>query len=437
MQAFRGIDWNDLPQGLASALTSSLPRLSEEIVTRIRQEIPEFSDVFQGPYRRRIRQGVERALSEFVLRVSRPTGTPWPSPEAAELYRALGRGEMHGGRSLDALQAAYRLGARLAWRRWIEVGTRQGVSPAKMYRLAEAVFAYIDELSRLTVEGYNQAAAGNGDEKQRRRTRLVQALTAQPSLSVAVLEQLADAAEWPLPPVLSGVALAPAPLSAADAQWSEHPLSDEVLFATDGPLPFLFVPDWGPDTGQRVRELVEGRHAAVGPPVAIADAAWSLVWARELLELGARGLEGRPDVLIGADHLCTMVLLKDEHLVRVLIEQLLRPLRGLTGKQQARFSDTLLAWIETAGNAREAAANLGVHPQTVRSRVRRIEQLFGDELRLPERRFEMEVALRARRLGRGLSPAVQGKEVRPQAGAAAAGPEATASQNEYGPRQSR
>jgi DNA-binding PucR family transcriptional regulator len=48
-------------------------------------------------------------------------------------------------------------------------------------------------------------------------------------------------------------------------------------------------------------------------------------------------------------------------------------------------------------NANEVAAALHVHPQTVRHRLRRLTDLFGDQLRDPRRRFELEPALRAER----------------------------------------
>jgi len=37
---------------------------------------------------------------------------------------------------------------------------------------------------------------------------------------------------------------------------------------------------------------------------------------------------------------------------------------------------------------------LEVHPQTVRYRVRRLRELFGDALEDPEQRFELGLALR-------------------------------------------
>ena len=44
------------------------------------------------------------------------------------------------------------------------------------------------------------------------------------------------------------------------------------------------------------------------------------------------------------------------------------------------------------------AQRIHVHPQTVRYRLRQITELFGDQLRDPDCRFELQLALRIRHL---------------------------------------
>ena len=51
-----------------------------------------------------------------------------------------------------------------------------------------------------------------------------------------------------------------------------------------------------------------------------------------------------------------------------------------------------------------AAVCVHVHPQTVRYRPRQVEDLFGDQLRDPDRRFELEIALRTRHMLRRKRP---------------------------------
>ena len=54
------------------------------------------------------------ALGQFVALIRDPDAD---RTQGHEVYRALGAGELRQGRTLDSLQAAYRVGARVAWRR--------------------------------------------------------------------------------------------------------------------------------------------------------------------------------------------------------------------------------------------------------------------------------------------------------------------------------
>ena len=64
-------------------------------------------------------------------------------------------------------------------------------------------------------------------------------------------------------------------------------------------------------------------------------------------------------------------------------------------RQSERLEETLLAWLE-GGGAPEAAKALSVHPQTVRYRLKKLRDLFGDALDNPDARFELETAVRVR-----------------------------------------
>jgi len=141
--------------------------------------------------------------------------------------------------------------------------------------------------------------------------------------------------------------------------------------------------------------MLRGRRVAVGPRVPLAQAAQSLRWARRTMDLGVRGVLPDDPVLHTDDHLTTLWLLADEFLIGQLRDACLAPLRDLTDKQRARLGETLLAWLQTSGSAPDMAERLGVHPQTVRYRMRRIDDLFGDRLDDPRHRMRLEIALRA------------------------------------------
>src|SRR3954470_4760614 len=106
--------WEALPPAVARALRPELSSLADEIIAAISAGVPDYARPLEGEFGRGLRTGVVAALERFVSMIERPGAEP---AESREIYVALGRGEMRAGRTLDALLAAYRLGARVAWRR--------------------------------------------------------------------------------------------------------------------------------------------------------------------------------------------------------------------------------------------------------------------------------------------------------------------------------
>src|SRR5437764_2905640 len=90
--------------------------------------------------------------------------------------------------------------------------------------------------------------------------------------------------------------------------------------------------------------------------------------------------------------------LGSERLVEHLARRQLRALAGLTPLQRQRLTETYGTWLETRGTAAEMAGRLNVHPQTVRYRLRKLEQTLGGVLDEPDAWFTMELVLRATRL---------------------------------------
>src|SRR5215213_2172283 len=192
--------WEALPPEVAAVLRPELPGLADEIVAELSRGVPDYARPLEGPFGQALRAGVEEALGRFTTFV----GSPGTDPDAgSEVYLNLGRGEMRAGRSLDALLAAYRLGARVAWRRLAAAGERAGLSPRTLYTLAEAIFAYIDELSALSIEGYAREQAAAAGALQRRRQRLAALLVQDPPAAPATVEAAASNAGWRLPRSLS------------------------------------------------------------------------------------------------------------------------------------------------------------------------------------------------------------------------------------------
>jgi len=162
--------WRDLPPSLAEVLEPELPEITHEILVAIADEVPDYARSLESAFGEALRRGVDEALRRFVMLVRAPDSVDDRGRRASV---ALGRAELRAGRTLDALQAAYRVGARVAWRRLATATEQAGIDQTTAARLAEAIFAYIDGLSADSVEGYAQAQSERAGELERRRTELL------------------------------------------------------------------------------------------------------------------------------------------------------------------------------------------------------------------------------------------------------------------------
>jgi hypothetical protein len=377
---------------VAAALLPELPALADEIVTAVSEGVPDYARPLEGPFGRALRTGVEDALGQFVAAVENPEAG---RATGRETYVNLGRGEMRAGRSLDALLAAYRIGARVAWRRLAAAGERAGLPPATLYALAEAIFAYIDELSAASIEGYAREQAAAAGALQRRRQRLAALLVQDPPAPPAAVEAAAADAGWQLPRALAALAV-----EGEEADRLAVRLGPEALVAPLPSLTLAVVPD--PSAPGRRRELaaaLRGRLAALGPATAWQEAGLSFARAHRMLELVSEGAVEPPGPLVVADeHQLELVLAGDRRLAHDLAGRALAPLEGETELSRERLGSTLEAWLRHRGRTEEVARALHVHPQTVRYRLARLRELFGERLDTADGRFELELALRARRL---------------------------------------
>lgn len=376
-----------LPPRLARLMRPELPSLVDEIVAEIRRGIPEYARPVDGPYGRVLRLSVEHHLSAFVDRVAVPPDTPATTGGPADTARTLGRYEAYEGRSMDSLQAAYRIGGQVAWRRIMKVAPRHDISSSVMSRLADALFGYMDELAALSLDGYLEATASPIPMLDEGRRRVLRGLLAGEDGG-----ERAEAAGWPVPAEVTMVAVEPR----AHCVWTA--LDGDVLADLKCAEPHLLLP--GPFTEARrgmLTAALPGHRAAVGLTVPPRQAADSLRWARQALGLALEGvLQER--IVLCEENLVALMLLSDPALVEQLARRCLGVLDGLTPGQRSRLIETLRTWLVTRGAAAEIAAVLNVHPQTVRYRMRKIEQTFGPALTDPETRFGIEVALRAAHL---------------------------------------
>ena len=378
-----------LDPDVVDALRARLPEVAERTVAAVTRDVGEYRAV-EEQVGENIRQAVRLALATFLRLAAEPAGPGTaedPMQPAVEGAYALGRGEARSGRTMDALLAAYRVGARTAWQEWAGAAVAVGMRADTVARFAELVFAFIDELSAASAAGHTDELARSGRAREQDRERLALAL-----LSGAPADEVtarAARADWAVPRVLTAVLLPSSQVRGALGVLDPRTL---VVAADAGDLggpedtAVLLVPDAERTRPALLRALAD-RRAVVGPARPAAEVGASL---RRALRARALVPDGPVDT---EEHLLALVVGADPDALADLRARALAPLAGLRPGVADRLAETLRAWLLLQGRREEVAASLHVHPQTVRYRMTQVRDLLGDRLSDPDAVAELLVAL--------------------------------------------
>ncbi|KAB2371092.1 helix-turn-helix domain-containing protein [Actinomadura montaniterrae] len=378
---------------LAGALRAAVPAIVAETVEEVRREIPAYA---APDCRDALELAAGCALGAFADLVERPGPPP---ADLLAFFRRAGAAEVQEGRPASALQNAANVATRVAVRHLSRVADALDaeVPPGLYGQVVSALFPFLNRLMAAVAQGRAEASRDPAALLLRRRRALLDVLLARPETEPRRIAGLAQEARWPLPARAAAVALAP---GTGPARLRAFP--PQVLDGRHLPEPCLIVPDpRDPAHRRTLAPLLAGLTAAVGPAVEPAALGKSLAWARQALALAADGTLGGPGgappregPIIAADHAPTLAVLRHRDLVEHSARRRLNPLLRLRPNRRTQYARTLEAMLECGFNASAAAARLHVHPQTVRLRLRKLDELFGAEIHDPSLHVELLMALR-------------------------------------------
>jgi PucR C-terminal helix-turn-helix domain len=319
---------------------------------------------------------------------------------AALLFAAEVGGQ---GISEQAFERSYRVGQEALWKWWMSVVDQHagidGVSALEVARCSiPLLFGFVDRMLFLSLGAYHTAVAQRHQTLEHRRLRLVE------QLLEGTLDSPGADAERFLGYAFAGHHLAgvlDAPQAGADgpliATLKEVGNAADllVLEAANGPTEFwlrLRAP-LGAAVHARLHAaaIESGRRlalGAVGP--GLAGFRQTIATARDAATVQAMLADHAPRVIWAEDVRVEMLALRDRSGARAMVRDEL----GIAldeGLLTPRMRQTLDAWL-VSGSYVGAAAMLGVHEQTVRQRLRRLEGALGRPLN--DRRTELHVALR-------------------------------------------
>jgi hypothetical protein len=203
------------------------------------------------------------------------------------------------------------------------------------------------------------------------------------------LQHRAELAEWPVPERVVAVA------ASFYGALPPLPERDDTLLRVEGERLIALCPaEEAEDLAALIARSGPERRVAVSWPVHPHESGSALIWAQRAVDLVRLGVIPASPVVRCTEHVTQLWLHAEPSMRQRLCQELLEPLLAETPNSREILSDTLLAWLETRDSAPAIAARLEVHPQTVRYRWKRINELFGDSLHDPEFILQMTIVLK-------------------------------------------
>jgi hypothetical protein len=382
----------DPDAGLLRALAAGLPAMLADVARELQDVAPEYAAVLAD----RDAEVLGAAAAAMQWLVAQADPSPAASPglaagaqDVTALFAQVGRGQWRAGYPLPTLLAAFQVGARVAWRHVSAAALASDVAPERLAALAGALFRLSDQLSSTTATGYLAEQAERGLAQQRMREELVQLLLSDRSDSGAV-RRTAELAGWPVPDLLTVVLADPddEETGAALARLELDGLRFRTATGQGVVVPAADSEVWR----ARLARRLAGCAAVVGPPVPPESLPVGARVTSVALDLHRQGVvRDRP--LFVAEHIGTLLVHREPRLLEGLRRRRLAPLEGASPGTRAALRDTLRCWLVHMGDTTRVAAELRVHPQTVRYRLARLRELYGSQLDDPEVRLDLLLAL--------------------------------------------
>jgi acylphosphatase len=323
-----------------------------------------------------------------------------------ETVRKTGRAQARLGIPLSAVLRAFRLAGTFAYENIIGgVAPPRVLTSEQLLPVSATVWQIIDSCSDVIADAYTEVATESARYDEKARLAVVDGLLEG---RFTKPEEFEDAAR-----VLRLPTAGPFVVVYGDSgkEHDEEPGGDDGLsrMVASGKLRSVWrrLPDGevgvvavGRTTDMRaLRQALEATTCAAGisPPVSglpLVPAALNRARvARACLAAGETGV-----IAFGERPVSTLVAGAPK-LARELARDVLADLLALPVAERDVLLCTLHAWFAEHGSARDAAERLFVHPNTVRYRMRRVQELTGRDLGDPRGIAELYLAVESVRLG--------------------------------------
>jgi len=314
--------------------------------------------------------------------------------------RASGHRRAAAGVPLSPIMDAYRVGSAFIWELIADEIATAGIPADDLIAVTAQLWQAQDVFTEAMSEGYRAEATSRLLTQETERAAMVEALLRGQVMANATVWELADLLHLPRQGPFVVVV-------AELAHVGRHALStiENRLDTVDVRSAWRLLPDLQvgivavPSERHRTR-LLEVLHRDATVRQGLSPPYPELPDTGAALRLARVAMTGSPrdgGVTVFDEAPLSVTAVAEPDVMRRVAETVLGPLDSMRPDDRAILLDTLEAWLDAGGSADAAGTALFCHPNTVRQRLRRIEERTARSLSDPRQLTELCIALEARR----------------------------------------
>jgi PucR C-terminal helix-turn-helix domain/GGDEF-like domain len=308
------------------------------------------------------------------------------------------------GVPLPAVMTAYRIGFRFMWEKTLATARAAAIPTDSILDATARVFFAQDTFTQAMASAYRQQLTAQILEQEEERSALVEALLSRRITDRQSLWEAADLLRLPTSGPYVVVAAELPAIGKLGLPTIENKLSVRDIRSAWRLLPDLqvgIVYLRGPATAGTLGTLVEVLRQAATGRVGISPPFDELGETSDALRFARLAVAGRPsaDSLIAVfdDTPLAVAAVSAPEVMAKIKSSVLGRLDELPAEERSILLDTFQAWLDAGGSANDAAAKVYCHPNTVRHRLHRIEELTGRSLARPKDVAELCLAFEVER----------------------------------------
>jgi sugar diacid utilization regulator len=308
------------------------------------------------------------------------------------------------GVPLPAVMTAYRIGFRFMWEQTLAVARTAAIPTDSILDATARVFLAQDTFTEAMSTAYRQELTAQILEREEERSALVEALLSRRITDSHSLWEAADLLRLPTSGPYVVVAAELPAIGKLGLPTIENKLSVRDIRSAWRLLPDLqvgIVHLRGPATTETLRKVVEVLEQAATARVGISPPFQELPETSDALRFARLAVTGKPlsDSLVAVfdDTPLAVAAVSAPEAMAKIRSSVLGPVNALPAEERTLLLDTFQAWLQAGGSANETAAQIYCHPNTVRHRLHRIEELTARSLSRPTDLAELCLAFEVER----------------------------------------